>query len=100
MSLRTMAESIILQAMEDLEDPEQRAECLDFFHGYRFRMFAKMAGIKNEDIMGFREYTKQYLLPFCLHGAPSRSDRKMFRKMAKASTKYRQPLFMHLMGSC
>lgn len=99
MSLSTLAESVILQAMEDLDNPEHRAESLDFFHGYRFRLFARMAGIPNEDSLGFRAYTKQYLHPFCAEDQPSRADRKVLRKMARASMKYRQPLFIHLMGS-
>ena len=100
MSLKALAESIILQAMEDLDNPEQRAECLDFFHGYRFRLFARMAGINSDDSIGFRDYTREYLHPFCASEKPTRSDRKMLRMMARASLKYRQPLFMHLMSRC
>ena len=100
MSLKTLAESIILQAMEDIDNPEQRAECLDFFHGYRFRLFARMAGIESDDIIGFREYTKQYINPLCANDPPTRADRKLLRMMARAGLRYKQPLFMHLMSRC
>jgi len=100
MSLKTLAESIILQALEDLDNPEERAECLDFFHGYRFRLFARMAGIPRKDIVGFRAYTKDYMNTICAEQTPTRADRKMLRMMARASLKYRQPLFMHLMSRC
>jgi hypothetical protein len=100
MNLKALAESIILQAMEDLDDPQERAECLDFFHGHRFRLLARMAGINSHDIMKFRAYTGQYMHPICANENPTRSDRKMLRSMAMASLKYRQPLFMHLMSRC
>jgi hypothetical protein len=100
MNLKALAESVILQALEDLEDPEQRAECLDFFHGYRFRLMARMAGITGDDIMAFRAYTKNYIYPICGNEQPGRADRKMLRMMARASLKYRKPLFMHLISRC
>ena len=100
MNLKALAESIILQALEDLENPEERVECLDFFHGHRFRLMARMAGIKTDDIVRFRAFTGQYLHPLCAEETPTRADRKMFKMMARSNLKYRQPLFMHLMSRC
>jgi hypothetical protein len=49
MGVRTLAESIILQSMEDLSDTSHRAESLEFFSGEGFRICAQMAGMKSEE---------------------------------------------------
>jgi hypothetical protein len=49
MGVRTLAESLILQSMEDISDASHRAESLEFFSGEGFRICAQMAGMKAED---------------------------------------------------
>lgn len=49
MGVKALAESIILQSMEDLSDAHHRAESLEFFSGEGFRICAGMAGINPED---------------------------------------------------
>lgn len=100
MSLISLAESIILQALEDLDHPAHRAESLDFFHGYRFRLFARMAHMSRKDVVELRGYTKKHASPFCEQEKPTSADRKMLKGIARASLRYKQPLFMHLMGRC
>ena len=51
MSVRAMAEMMILQAMEDLEDPEYRAESLEFFSGARFADCAKLAEMGHQEMV-------------------------------------------------
>jgi hypothetical protein len=46
MGVKSLAEAIILQSMEDLSDPGARAESLEFFSGEAFRICAQMAGMK------------------------------------------------------
>jgi hypothetical protein len=49
MKLRRLAESVILQSLDDLWDERYRAESIDFFTGREFHFFAKMAGMDTED---------------------------------------------------
>jgi len=100
MSLGTLAESIILQALEDLGDPRQRAESMDFLHGYRLRLFARMAGMRNEDIIGFHAWTRAYCAN--LYGAeePGAAGDIPSTPKARVNTRYHKPLFMHIMGRC
>jgi hypothetical protein len=48
MGVKSLAESIILQSMEDLSDASHRAESLAFFCGEGFRICAQMAGMNAE----------------------------------------------------
>lgn len=45
MGIRTLAEAVILQSLEDLSDVRYRTESVEFFSGTGFRMCAKMAGL-------------------------------------------------------
>ncbi len=45
MGLRALAESIILQSLKDLEDPDHREESIRFFAGEGFSVSAEMAGL-------------------------------------------------------
>jgi len=47
--VKSLAEAIILQSMEDLSDLRNRAESLEFFGGEGFRICAQMAGMSAED---------------------------------------------------
>lgn len=100
MGLRTLSESIILQAIEDLGHPQYRAESLDFFHGRRFRLLARMASISDEDIPGFHAFTTAYASAICGQDKPDIADRRMLKVLARASLSNGQPIFLHLMGSC
>jgi len=100
MGLRALAESVILQAMEDLGDPQYRAESLDFFHGRRFRLLARLACISDEDIVGFHAFTRSYSSVICVQDNPDSADRRMLKVLARASLRHGKPVFMHLMGSC
>jgi len=100
MGLRTLAESIILQAIEDLGHPQYRAESLDFFHGRRFRLLARMAAISDEDIAGFHAFTKSYAAAICGQDKPDISGRRMLKVLARASLSNAQPIFLHLTGRC
>lgn len=45
MGIRTLAEAVILQSLEDLSDVRYRTESIEFFSGTGFRMYAEMAGL-------------------------------------------------------
>jgi hypothetical protein len=45
MGLKSLAEGIILQSIEDLWNSEHNGESLDFFSGGEFRACAEMAGM-------------------------------------------------------
>jgi hypothetical protein len=45
MNIKHLAEAVILQAIEDLWDQDDRAECIKFFAGEDFRTCASIAGI-------------------------------------------------------
>lgn len=49
MGVKSLAEAIILQSMEDLSDIRNRAESLEFFSGDGFRICAQMAGMSAND---------------------------------------------------
>jgi hypothetical protein len=49
MDLKRLAESVILQSLEDLYDSDHRAESIHFFTNRDFRVFAKMAGMNIDD---------------------------------------------------
>jgi hypothetical protein len=49
MKVRRLAESVILQSLEDLWDDRYRAESIDFFTGREFHLFARMANMDTED---------------------------------------------------
>jgi hypothetical protein len=49
MKMRRLAESVILQSLEDLWDERYRAESIDFFTGREFHLFARMAGMDTEE---------------------------------------------------
>ncbi|MEJ2313392.1 MAG: hypothetical protein P8Y85_01155 [Nitrospirota bacterium] len=51
MGVKSLAEAIILQSMEDLSDSRARAESLEFFSGEAFRICAQMAGMKPAEQM-------------------------------------------------
>lgn len=55
MSVKAMAEMMILQAMEDIEDPEYRAESLEFFSGRRFADCAKLADMGHKEMVKMLE---------------------------------------------
>lgn len=46
--MKSLAEAIILQGLEDIYDSRYRAESLSFFSGTEFRVCAKMAGMSIE----------------------------------------------------
>jgi hypothetical protein len=50
-----IAETIILQAIDDLYDATQRAESVDFFTGEGFAECAAMAGMDQDMMMGVLE---------------------------------------------
>ena len=97
MSLRSLAESIILQALEDLDDPNQRTESMSFFQGRRFRHFARLAGIRKEDVSGFHAYAMQYAS--AIYGRSTRQDARR-RNKTRESLMYGHPLSMHITGRC
>lgn len=48
-AMKTLAEAIILQSIEDLWDEGHKDDSLSFFRGEGFNMCAKMAGIRPDD---------------------------------------------------
>ena len=97
MSLSSLAESIILQALEDLDDPNQRTESLSFFHGRRFRHFAGLAGISKAEVSRLHAYAMQYAS--AIHGRSVRQDAEHWSS-ASAEIMHEQPFCAHLMGRC
>ena len=59
MSVKSLAESLILQSMEDLSDTEHRAGSLEFFSGEGFRICAQMANMKSEDQVKLLEMVRK-----------------------------------------
>lgn len=51
MGIRNLAEAVILQSIEDLWDKSNKSDCLAFFKGEGFNIFARIAGIKFSDRM-------------------------------------------------
>lgn len=49
MSLKRLAEGIILQSIEDLWNEDHRQECITFFKDKDFRICAELAGIDLSD---------------------------------------------------
>ena len=49
MSLRALAEGIILQSIEDLWSENHKGECIAFFTGREFSMCAEIAGMNLPD---------------------------------------------------
>lgn len=49
MSLRKLAEGIILQSIEDLWNEDCREDCITFFKGKDFRLCAEVAGMDLSD---------------------------------------------------
>ncbi len=49
MGLKNLAETLILQSMEDLWDAKRRSESIDFLTGQGFHFFADMAGMDMEN---------------------------------------------------
>ena len=45
MSVRSLAEAVILQSLEDLWNPSYREESREFFEGSGFKMCAEIAGM-------------------------------------------------------
>jgi len=43
--IKSLAEAVILQAIEDLFDPSERIKSIDFFKGKNFSLCAEMAGL-------------------------------------------------------
>lgn len=43
--IKSLAEAVILQSIEDLFDPKERKKSIDFFKGDNFSLYAKMAGL-------------------------------------------------------
>jgi hypothetical protein len=60
MDINNMAELIILQAFEDLGDPRQRKDSLEFFNGNGFKACAGMAGMGNKDMAQVLELLRDY----------------------------------------
>jgi len=49
MSLKNLAESIILQSVEDLWDKRHSSDCMTFFKGEGFDICSRLAGIELQD---------------------------------------------------
>ena len=47
--IKSFAEAVILQSIEDLFDSLQRKESIDFFKGEGFKLYAKIAGLSPAD---------------------------------------------------
>lgn len=60
MTLKTLAESIILQSVEDIGNPLHRAECLEFFQGNRFKECARIAGMTEKEKCRLLLIVKKY----------------------------------------
>jgi hypothetical protein len=53
MSLKSLAEAIILQSAEDFMDEHRKVEDVDFFGGEGFRSCARLAGMDHADQCAF-----------------------------------------------
>ncbi|HEX8948555.1 MAG TPA: hypothetical protein VF790_06310 [Dissulfurispiraceae bacterium] len=70
-SIRSLAEAVILQSLEDLWNPARKRESLLFFKGEGFRLYAEIAGINN---------TKRRSLLGMLAGAGAATKRQAMRE--------------------
>jgi hypothetical protein len=61
MALRSLAEGIIVQSMEDLWDESLRDECIKFFRSEEFRICAELAGMDLSEQMKLLDMVKEVL---------------------------------------
>jgi hypothetical protein len=61
MGLRSLAEGIIVQSMEDLWDESLREDCITFFRSEEFRMCAELAGMGLSEQMKLLDMVKEVL---------------------------------------
>ncbi len=88
MSLRGLAEGIILQSIEDLWSETHRDECISFFAGSEFNVCAEIAGMNLSEQLKVLNLVKTVVGDTAKRGA---SDSKSFlgrgRRPAKAPKK-------------
>ncbi len=61
MVTQKLAESIIIQSLEDLWDAQHRAESLKFFSSHNFRTCAKAAGMGLEEKLKLLTFVKKII---------------------------------------
>lgn len=59
MSLKTLAEAIILQAAEDFLSEDRHGEDVEFFSGEGFRVCSEMAGMNHSDKCEFLDLVRK-----------------------------------------
>ncbi len=47
--IKVLAETILLQSLEDLWVDEERSNCIEFFSGEGFRLCSEIAGMSSDD---------------------------------------------------
>jgi hypothetical protein len=61
MGLKSLAEGIIVQSMEDLWDENQREDCILFFRSEEFRTCAELAGFSLAEQVKLLDMVKEVL---------------------------------------
>ncbi len=97
MSLKGLAEGIILQSIEDLWNESYRGECIAFFTGREFGICAEMAGMDLQDQLKVLNLVKSVVGTTAANKnvykdslrekekRPARSARKVYRHMHAVS---------------
>ncbi len=60
MSVRNLAEAVILQSIEDLWDPEHLERSKDFFNGDAFDLCSELAGLDRINKFGLIHFLDRY----------------------------------------
>ncbi len=84
MGVKALAESIILQSMEDISDAHHRAESLEFFSGEGFRICARMAGISSEDEVKLLDLVRNISMIPCANEKAARVRARINRRAVPA----------------
>jgi hypothetical protein len=82
MGLRSLAEGIIVQSMEDLWDESLKEECVTFFRSEEFSICAELAGIGLSEQVKLLDMVKEVLDRRQMKKRPEDGGNKRNRKQA------------------
>lgn len=81
MGVKSLAEAIIIQSLEDVSDHRHRADSMKFFAGNQFRTCARLAGMSQEnqiEILGLVKSLSD--IPLKMGIEPDTRDRRIVKR--------------------
>jgi hypothetical protein len=93
MSLRGLAEGIILQSIEDLWSENDRSECITFFTGREFSICAEIAGMDLPDQLKVLNLVKSVVGPTA---NSKTADKDSFRERGKRPVRTARKAYRHM----